>query len=518
MRLRYSDEMAIGAVLSAGALFYHSLWWRSAGPLWRDEVDSAVIAASPWPQLADRMQFLPFPAVWMLLVRGWIGLFTDSVVSLRVLGALTGVALLAAMWYAMRALGARAPIIAIALAGAAATIVRYGDSLRAYGLGAALGLVSMALLYRTCVEPTRRNFILAALASLAAVHTTYHNAPLLFACCVAAAIVHRDRKRAAIVLGIGVLCAASLLLYLPIILKATRWGELVRYDVDLPWILRRFREAAEFGSGGVAVRAWVILLAAALALAAVALWRARGRDSVLLFCTITLVVYTFGHIAFLRELRYIMQAWYWLIWMVVAAVLIDAILARAFEPRPSLQLIRGAAAFVILLFAYEGTSFVLGLQATNIDRVAGLLQREATPRDLIVVYPWHLGVSFNRYYRGAAAWQTLPPLPDHSVQRYDEAQEAIRDTPERSVVDGALAALHRGGRVWYVGFPLNVEKNVAVHPGDQANERVVADIRWSQAFERALGRESITSTTVIEPKRDTIGYENVWLLRIERQP
>ena len=517
MRLRYSDEMAIGAVLTAGALFYHSLYWSHAGPLWRDEIDSAVIAASPWSLLSARMPFLPFPAVWMLLVRGWIIAFSDSVVSLRVLGVLTGVALLAAMWYALHALGARAPIIAIALAGATATVVRFGDSMRAYGLGAALGLLSMALLYRTCVEPTRRNFILAALASLAAVNTTYHNAPLLFACCVAAAVVQRNVKRAAIVLGIGALCAASLLLYLPLILRTSQWSALVQYDVDVPWVVRRFREAAEFGSGGVAFRSWLILVAAALLLAAVGLWRTRGRDSVLLFCTITFVLCTAGQFVFLLQLRYIMQAWYFLIWMAVAAVLIDAVLARAFEPRPSLQLIRGAAAFVILLFAYEGTSAVLSLRSTTVDRVAAILQRDATPRDMIVVYPWHIGASFNRYYHGATAWQTLPPLADHSVQRYDEAMEAMRDTPEQSDINAALNTLHHGGRVWFAGFPLNIEQNVSVHPSDEATERVAADIRWSQAFERALARESITSVTVVEPQRDTIGYENVWLLRIERQ-
>jgi hypothetical protein len=74
--------------------------------------------------------------------------------------------------------------------------------------------------------------------------------------------VHRDRKRAAIALGIGALCAASLLIYLPTIQKVKAWSDLLRYDINLAWIVARFREAADIG-GGLGVWAWIAALIAA---------------------------------------------------------------------------------------------------------------------------------------------------------------------------------------------------------------------------------------------------------------
>jgi hypothetical protein len=484
MRLRPGEETIAGVVFFAYALFLHALFWRHAGPLWRDEAVSAAVSRTPWPQFLDRLQFDSFPALWLLLLRGWTALFGDGVASLRTLGVLTGIAILGAIWFALRTLDVRVPMLAIALAGAAATVVRFGDALRAYGLGAALGLVSMALLYRG-------RFLLGGLVSLAAVHTTYQNAPLLLACCIGAAIVHR--KRAAIVLGIGALCAASLLIYLPTMQKVKAWSGLLRYDISVGWLLARFRDAADLG-GGLGVWAWIVLLIAALALA---------RNHV--FCAIVLAIYTTAQIVFLLVLRYHTQPWYYLIWMAVAAVLIDATIVHA----PPLQLLRAAAALFILLLGYSGTRAVVAQRMTNVDVVAAVLARDAAPNDLIVVYPWHLGASFHRYYRGAAPWQTLPPLRDHTVQRYDEARKAMFDGRERALIAAVTDTLRRGGRVWYAGYPLFMEQSII---GAKDRPQVQADARWSSALRDAL--RGTQPTMVVRPDPRTNPNENIALLRI----
>jgi hypothetical protein len=511
MRSLRRDGVLIGAAFTAEALFLHWLYWRNAGPLWRDEVGSAVVSLTPWPHLLDRMQFDSFPAFWLLLLRGWMFLFGDGVTSLRTMGVLTGLLLVAAIWFALRTFGVQAPMLAFALAAATATVVRFGDSLRAYGFGAVIGLVSMALLYRTCVAPTRTNFILAALVSLLAVQTTFHNAPLLLACCIAAAVVHRDLRRAAMILGIGAISAASLLIYLPMMRKVKAWSDLVRYDVDVGWILSRFREAATI-NGGFGVSVWIFALVAALALAATALWLTRARGGALLFCTITLVVYTVAQTAFLAALGFLMQPWYFLLWMVVAAVLIDAIVVLTVERQQ--LVIRGAAAFFIILIAFDETKTFIAQRTTNVDLIVATLQHNAAPGDYIIVYPWHLGASFNRYYHGSIPWQTYPPLPDHSVQRYDEAHAAMTDTRERAVIDRAVGTLRNGGHVWYVGRPLYIERIVYVHE-NQTNPRVESDVRWSGELENAIRAVHASATMVRSYDAHTAFYENVALVRID---
>ena len=70
----------------------------------------------------------------------------------------------------------------------------------------------------------------------------------------------------------------------------------------------------------------------------------------------------------------------------------------------------------------------------------------------MIVYPWYFGVSFDYYYRGPAAWTTLPSLADHRSHRYDLLKEKLAsEEPIEDVRQRALATLAAGGRVWVVG-------------------------------------------------------------------
>src|SRR5437899_633264 len=59
------------------------------------------------------------------------------------------------------------------------------------------------------------------------------------------------------------------------------------------------------------------------------------------------------------------------------------------------------------------------VRQTNVDLLAASLGERAAKDDLIVVTPWYMGITFERYYRGAAPWKTVPPLESHSFHRYD---------------------------------------------------------------------------------------------------
>jgi len=88
----------------------------------------------------------------------------------------------------------------------------------------------------------------------------------------------------------------------------------------------------------------------------------------------------------------------------------------------------------------------------NIDLIAAQLREQAKPDDLILVYPWYCGVTFNHYYQGAAPWITLPALSDFRVARYDLLKEKLAATnPIKPVLDQIAQTLASGNRLWIVG-------------------------------------------------------------------
>ena len=89
---------------------------------------------------------------------------------------------------------------------------------------------------------------------------------------------------------------------------------------------------------------------------------------------------------------------------------------------------------------------------TNIDLIAAELHRQAKPGDLIVVSPFFLGITFDRYFKGPAAWTTLPPVDDHRFLRLDLFKKALCSKPLlQSVLDRVARTLATGHTLWLVG-------------------------------------------------------------------
>jgi hypothetical protein len=96
----------------------------------------------------------------------------------------------------------------------------------------------------------------------------------------------------------------------------------------------------------------------------------------------------------------------------------------------------------------------VGRRLTNIDIVASTVERAAKQGDLIVVAPWYIGVSFDRYYGGPAEWTMLPALGFHRFHRYDllgaAMQEADQTAPALRVFAAASRALRSGHSVFVI--------------------------------------------------------------------
>src|SRR2546430_13481632 len=102
---------------------------------------------------------------------------------LRVLGLYVGLFLLLAFWFAGWMMRNGAPLLAVTLAGLNVTMVRAGDSLRGYGLGSALAVLTLAVIWRLSCRPSLGTFSCALAVAVLSVQSLYQNAFLLFAAC-----------------------------------------------------------------------------------------------------------------------------------------------------------------------------------------------------------------------------------------------------------------------------------------------------------------------------------------------
>src|SRR5437899_3928589 len=145
------------ALVTLCAVYLHVLFFLNAGGLWRDEVD--LVHLSLLPSSSELWQNLPHdscPILMHLVVRVWSSATSlgNTDPGLRVLGLYVGLFLLLAFWFASWTMRKGAPLLAVTLAGLNMTMIRAGDSLRGYGRGSALALLTLALIWRLARRPS----------------------------------------------------------------------------------------------------------------------------------------------------------------------------------------------------------------------------------------------------------------------------------------------------------------------------------------------------------------------------
>jgi hypothetical protein len=463
-------EWGTGALLGLLVLWAHGLRLVHAGGLWRDEAALAHLATLPslgavWRLLARDS----VPILAPLAIRTYVGIAGAGDQALRGFGMAVGLAVAAALWLAARSTGRSLPLLSLALVGANAAFVVFGDSLRGYGLGSLFMLLSFTALGRLLAYPGPGTATAALVAALGAVHSLFGNAVLVGALCSAAAIaaMWQGRRRvAAAALGVGIAAGLSLLPYAAT-LKEARSASLLMSHAVSPWLIVRVLAATL----GPVAAAWLVLLG--LGLAGVA-WRlaapagpeardardgavqearvSRSRDDTLrLFSALVIVLGVAGQLLFLAFLRFTPRAWYDLPLIALVGGALEPLVA-GFCRTPWTRLARVALALALAATQLPAALPRLRMRMTNADLVARRLAVAAAGGDLVVVSPWHFGISFDRYYRGPATWMTLPQVADHQTHRHDllMARLAARH-PIDDVLQGVRRTLAGGHRVWLVG-------------------------------------------------------------------
>lgn len=453
-------ELALAASLILILIILHFTVLLHSGGLWRDEANSVNI--SNLPSVGDMWEKLPFdsfPILWLLILWVWsfIG-FGGTDLVLRTLGLIIGLGVLGALWYAARTLGTRLPLIALVLFAMCPALFA-GDSLRAWGLGVLLILLALASMWRVLYNPTPWRMVVCAAIIILSVQCLYHNSFLVFAICMGAAAVgfyRRDWKLTLFPLGAGVLAALSLLPYLTTISIVRDFNIIRVFPVSLSWILDKFRLAID-PSGLLLTWVWAVLALLTVIIFIRVLvksnqaWPAKKKELAIFLLT-TMLISIIAYIAFIKILSLPTQSWYYLPLMAVMIIIIDKGVDIVCEGSSAGRIIRLVFSLSIAVFVFMGLWNDAHVRKTNMDVLAAKLETLAGKDDLIVVTPFYYGISFARYYKGSAAWVTLPEIADHNLHRYDMLKyKMMEKEPIKPVLQKMTKTLQNGHRVWLVG-------------------------------------------------------------------
>ncbi len=453
-------EIGVAALITLAAVSLHVMRASKAGALWRDEVGAVNLAQLPsLGDVAANLHHEAFPIFFSIVLRAFSFATGGSDAALRVLGLLTGLSVVAAVWLAGRAMHRGLPLISLALLGTNAAMILWVDWVRGHGLGIVLILATLALVWKLATNPSLVAAVAAVLAAVCSVHTLYYNAVLLFAIGLAgAAVAARNRHwmRAIGILAIGAVAALSLIPYLQTSRLAGETSLMYALpEFRLSLFFAKLRESLAATAAGLE---WVWAAAVVLALAAAVGAQLRRSSAVAphvrdrtLFCLVILLVSVPTYFGLLRMLRYPTQPWYYIALIAVAAVAVDGALAniaRGVWCRAACVAAAAAIAGWTVLPAWRA----IQVRQTNVDLVARKISAAASKDDVIVILPWYFGVTFERYYRGAAPWLSVPPISDRKLQRYDLLKRQMGEMdPVAPVLDAMTKALLSGNRVWVVG-------------------------------------------------------------------
>jgi hypothetical protein len=466
-------EVCLASVLTALLIYWHVCFFLQAGALWRDEANSVHWAELPslshvWAALGDSN----YPILFPLLLRCWktAGLPTGDL-ALRAIGLLVGLATVAALWFCARRLRSSVPILSLTAFAISPLLIRVGDSLRPYGLGILFVLLALGFVWSASVAPTWRNIGLATLASILSVQCHYMYALLILAMCLSGMIVASrsgSSWRVVAILGIGMVAALSLLPYWHKLQEVNNWAVMLRKPLDFPAVWEAFEAALRSSEtlAPAAATSWIApgTLESLSWLSWRALWlvgipmtvvsflvRPRlsvQEEDVLLFCLTFLITAALASWVFVKWAGMPPASRYFFGLMAVAAVGFDAL-----SDVLAWRMARIVALVILVTHAATFVPLKLETPQTNIDQTAEKLERLAGKNDLVIVNPWYLGVSFQRYYHGPACWTTLPPLGETlTIHRFTLLKKTIASTAPLEPLEAAVrSTLQSGNSIWVVG-------------------------------------------------------------------
>jgi MFS family permease len=453
-------EIGFAVLMLLFLIALHLIVYRHSGGLWRDEVNSVnYVNSSSVFDFGTKFQSDSFPILWFLLLRAWVLLgFGGTDLALRGLGLIVGLGTLGALWHSGRKLGTRLPVLSLVLF-TMTPFAFIGDSLRAYGLGVVLIVLALSSMWRVLQNPTPRRMVVCAFFVILSVQCLYSNAFLILAICLGAAVVCLYRRRWKLVafpLGTGLLAAASILPYLWTFSAIYKAHIVTKVKISPLSFFTKFQEAINL-SKGLPSWVWVVIALLTAVFMIRLLVKSRHPSSIrekelALYLLTTMVISFLTYYVFIKTLSWTPQSWYFLPLIAVLAVIMDRAIDDICNINPPGRIIRIACVMVIALLFLRTAEYSAYARRTNINALSAKLESLAGREDFIVLTRFYYGVSFARYYKGSAAWVTLPELADYSVHRYDLLKNKMMEKdPIDPVLSKIAQTLQGGHKVWLVG-------------------------------------------------------------------
>ncbi len=450
------------ALVTLATFGLHVFFLFHAGGFWRDEVNVINLAASHSPAFMARDSF---PILLPVLIKVWSALgLAGCDFNLRCLGSLIGLGLPGTLWLAAWTARRAPPILSLILLGLNSEAIFWGDSLRAYGLGSLLIVFALVAMCFLLQKPNWRRTGILAVAAILCVQALYQNAVLFASIGLGGWLVcwlRKDTRTALKIFVAGLVACCSLLPYLGGVANWSRSAAVIRPGFSMTAVVGNFTTVTAFPLPQY-VWLWTLLVLVVIGLGIAVLFRQLPQSNqrpaglslteLQLFAGGTLFAAFAGYFCFLHFAALITEPWYFLPLVALAAGCFELAIALPALPR-WWRTVTTAILFATAAIALPFAARDLNCRFTNVDLVANALTEKISPPDYVVVTPWYLGISFERYYHGAAAWDTLPPVADHSTHRFDLAQTALADhRTSQAVLDRIATTLQAGHRVWIVGW------------------------------------------------------------------
>ncbi|EDY19945.1 hypothetical protein CfE428DRAFT_2534 [Chthoniobacter flavus Ellin428] len=441
------------------AVLQHLSFVADAGPLWRDEVATANTAHMPtWGEYWYYLQWDSFPALWTTILRF---LAVDADEFYRLLGFAVGISTLGLVWIGCHRLTKCHPVFTVAVVGCGFNAIYIGDSIRAYGLGmlfACAVILAMAAYVR---HPSRAGLTVVFVSALLALHSLYFDfVPVVGALVAAVAVLLWCRQNPVPLAATVGVALATLGVYRPVLARGESFSSLFRYNPFDPaqYLEGVVRTIGIAGTAGGALFWSAAALAVGVAIRTA--WRGRSRAveaptaRLALLCSGALVFIVPGYFGFLRHLSVNAGPRHFLV-LIASVCLLSELAIRSVH-----RGVKVRAGWATLALVCVGIMIGDGRMGgfprmSNVRDVAAVLGKSAGPADVILVYPWHYGISLRRYLKPSLSFQTLPEIADQRTHRYDLAKAAMigpdQQAPAQKAAAFAQKALAAGAVVWFVG-------------------------------------------------------------------
>jgi len=515
-------EFAVAGLITIFLIILHIQFCQHAGPLWRDEIASVRVATMP--TLKESWRLLGFenhPFFHYLVLRAWCSLGLGMAdFGLRVLCLLIGLLLVSALWVAAWLFNKSAPLLPLALFALNEHTLR-ADALRPHGLALVWLVLAFAFIWQLTFQSQHRprTITLAMIAAVLSVQTGYLNVPLLVAICsgsIAVLALKKAWRSVALILMVGGISALSLSPYIPMLIQANDWNYIgsVRHSVgslafSFYWIAT--------ANNPIVYGVFLALVTGSLALVIVPRLRKTFIDPVdragehLIFSAVVCVTAVIGTGGFLWLIGFPIARRYCLPLIAVIALstaVVAAALRRSTMARLAILVgsILVALAFVQPTFSESRTKF------TNCDLAAAAVTERAKAGDVIILTRFDYGISFQRYYRGPVAWQSIPPLSDYRLFRWDLVKQAMTERdPIRELLVRVEFALRSGHSVFIVGQvgsrPIQRPLPLPPAPSTPYGWNLEAYLtNWKEQIVDLINRHALRGESIPLPNQDPVDW------------